>query len=154
MVARSVILRKGSSQQANVGGSKVQAFGAGGRDDMRRVSREKKFPVLHGLDHETAHSGDTFLNDRTFGKLPAVYDFEANVQFVPDHMVGPCIDIVIRRALNIKAGNLWRTHAQQGKAPLMVGIDEFVRRRRSFGENSQPRERIGSLVNLQNSVGN
>jgi hypothetical protein len=48
------------------------------------------------------------------------------LKLLPNLLVRPEGKILLRRALDIKAADLWRTHAEQGKAALMIGVNQFL----------------------------
>ena len=52
------------------------------------------------------------------------------MQLVPDALVGPRVERVVGRALDVEAGELGRAHAVQREAALVVGVDQLVERRR------------------------
>jgi hypothetical protein len=92
--------------------------------------------------------GDVLLQHAAFFQLIA--QAQPRMQFVPDACVRPSRQIVVGRALHIQSRNVGRTHAEQGEAALVIGIDQFLGRGRGLGQNSQPRERVGPFKNGQN----
>jgi len=85
---------------------------------------QKQPAVLHRLDHETAHPGYTFLQNRALGKVPSVCR-ETGTQFLPDLFVGPKADVFIRLALQIQAADSFCAHAMQGEAAIVIRINQF-----------------------------
>ena len=74
----------------------------------------------YACDAETMWRVLTSLSGRTLGR---------HLQIQPRHVGGP--------------------HAEQGKPTVVQAIHEFIRAGRGVHENTQPRERIHALVNLQ-----
>ena len=62
---------------------------------MRRVAGEEEPPVLHGLDHEAPHRRDALLEDLARVQRPAL-EFEPPRQLVPDALVGPLVEVLVR----------------------------------------------------------
>ena len=59
---------QGVGEQSDVGEGEVQALGAGGRHDVRRVAGEEQVAVAHRRGDEAAHRRDALVADRTFGQ--------------------------------------------------------------------------------------
>ncbi len=89
------------------------------------VARKEKITVLHGLDDEAAHGGDAFLKYATLGELPVFDCGKPRLQLLPDSLVGPLVDVLIGRALEIEAADFRRAHAEQSEAALMVGVNQL-----------------------------
>jgi hypothetical protein len=70
---------------------------------------------------------------------------EAAAQFVPEAVVGPVLDLLVERALHVVAAAGVRTHAAQGEAALVVGVDQLVADRRHLGQQAEPAEGIDAL---------
>jgi len=139
-------------EDADVGYGEVESFGAGGRNDVGGVTGEVEAAELHGFDDEAAHAGDAFLDDGTFGELPAVVSSETLLQLVPDAVVGPEREIFIRRALQIEAADFRRTHGEKSEATVVVCVDEFAGRRRRLGEDAEPAEGVVAFVGGEDAL--
>ena len=70
------------------------------------------------------------------------------LQFVPEPLVRPCVDIVVERALQVIAAAVGRAHGAEREAALMVDIDQLMRDRRGFRQDAEPAERIDPLIGL------
>src|SRR5258706_3282610 len=112
---------------------------------MRRVSGKKQPAVLHWFDNIAAHAGDAFLQNRPLREFPA-FGTQPRLEFLPDTLIAPGIDVFVRIALQIEATDLRRPHAVQGESAIMVCVDQFLRRWRRIGEDAEPSEGILSLV--------
>ena len=108
---------------------------------------------MHRLRHEAAHGGDALLKDRALVQAEAIDCLEAPFQLLPDALVGPFGEVFVGPALKIQAADLRSAHAEQREAALVVGIDQLVGCRRGFGQNPEPAEWVGLLVNAQNARG-
>ena len=71
---------------------------------------------------------------------------QARIKLGPYAIIGPLGDVFIRRTLKIQPADAGRTHRQQGKAAIMVGIDQFFRGGRRFSQDAEPPERILPLI--------
>ncbi len=78
---------------------------------------------------------------------------EPDLQFLPDFLVRPIQEVFVGAALEIEAADVRRAHAEQGETALVVGVDEFFRGRRGFGENAQPGERIHAIESGEHAFG-
>src|SRR5215472_3971203 len=122
---------------------------------MSGVAREEKPAVLHRLHYEAAHSSNALLQHGTFGQCPfAIGCREARVQFVPDAVVRPFVDIFIGLALNVEPADLRRTHAEQSKTALVIGVDQLLRRRWRLRENAQPAKRVDAFEHCERACWN
>ena len=119
----------------------VQPFRSGGGNDVRRVAGQEQPSVLHRLHDEAPHRGDALLDDRTFREDPSVIRCETDAELVPDPIVGPRRDVLVRRHLDVEPADLGRPQAVQREPPVVVRVDQLVGRRRHRGEDPQPRER-------------
>src|SRR5271166_3650417 len=136
---------EGTRQDLNIGNREVQSLGSGRRHDMRRVSGQEQPAVLHGFDHEAAHARDAFLQDSSFGEFPSIRS-QTDLKLLPDSFVTPRINVFIGLALQVQTANVRCSHAVQGKAAIMVGIDQFFGGGRSFSQNTEPSEGIFALI--------
>src|SRR3990172_11457532 len=92
----------------------VQALGARGRDDVRRVAREVEPAVLHRLDDVAAHAGDALLEHRALGERPPV-ETEPGVELLPDALVRPLGEVLVVRNLDVQPAELERAQTEQGE---------------------------------------
>ena len=58
-----------------------QALPAERRVHVRRVAGQKQTPILHRLDHETAHPGHALLQNRTAFQRLSIAGRQARLQF-------------------------------------------------------------------------
>ena len=61
VATRAIEFRNRARQDNDIGNCEVHALGAGRRLDVRGIACEEQPPVLHRLDHETAHRGDALF---------------------------------------------------------------------------------------------
>ncbi len=90
-------------EHADVGDGEVEPLRAGRRHDVRGVAGEEQAAVLHRLDDEAAHAGDALLEDLAGVQRPAL-EPEAPLELVPDPLVGPLVEILVRAAPGGRAG--------------------------------------------------
>jgi hypothetical protein len=45
---------------------------------------------------------------------------------MPDSVIGPIVDVLIGTYLDVQPADFRSSHAEQGEAALMIGIDQFV----------------------------
>jgi len=131
-------------QGGHVGEGQVEALGPGGRHDVRRVTRQEQPPVVHGRGDEAAHRRDGLLRDRAFLQVPSRHA-EAVPQLGPDPVIGPPLDLLVGRHLQIQPADLGCAHRVQREAVLVPGVDELVRGRRHGGQDAEPGVRVPAL---------
>ena len=119
----SVELSKCSSQHPNIRDGQVHSLRPGRWNNVSGIARQKKPAELHGLNHKAPHPGDAFLQDRAFGRPPAVARGLPCAKFFPDPGIRPSRDVFIRRALQIQPGDLGRPHAEQREASFVIRVD-------------------------------
>ena len=124
----------------------VQPFRACRRDDVCRVAGEEQLAILHRRRHEAAHRRDALLNDAADRRLPPVVGSHPRQHFVPDRIIRPVIDRVVRRYLQVEPRDARRTHAEQREAAIVASVDELRRRRRRFSQDAEPGKRVGAFV--------
>src|SRR4051794_308030 len=120
---------------------------------MGGIASQEQPAKLHRLDYEATHGGDAALADRPFLQLPAVVRRQAGVQFLPDPLFGPSVELLLRPALDIEAAELRRAHAVQRETALMISVDQLMSRGGNFRENAEPGERIGFFKDTQRRLG-
>src|SRR4051794_37877103 len=138
------MLHHRARQHDHVGEREVHALGAGWRLDMSGIARQEQPAVLHGLDHEAAHRGDTLLQHLALDKLARAAD--PRVQLPPDALVRPGFNLIVGRALQIEAREHQGAHGVERKAALVIGIDQLFGGGGRLGENADPPERIFAIV--------
>src|SRR4029077_1335352 len=136
----------------HVGKGEIHTLRSGRRHDMGAVTGKEKAAVLHRLDDETAHRSDALLQHLAFLELARAA--KTLVQFIPNAVVGPILDILIVVALQIESSQSLRPHRVQRKSAIGIGIDELMIRRRAFGENAEPAEGIIALEYSEHSIRN
>ena len=109
---------------ANVCDCEVQALRAGRRHDVRGVSGEEQPPVAASARRRSCASRDALLEDRAFVAASSRRARVAALELLPDPLVGPLVEVLVRRALEVEPRDLRRAHAVKREAAL-------VRRRRS-----------------------
>jgi hypothetical protein len=75
------------------------------------------------------------------------------VQLLPDPLVGPVRDVVVRVDLDVEPAQLGRSEAVQREAALVRGVDQFVRGRRDLGQDAEPAERVLARAVREDAVG-
>ena len=106
-------------------------------------------PCCIGVGDEAAHRGDALVEQRSFGEREAVVGGQARRQLGPDAVVGPVVEALVGRHLQVHPGDRRRAHRVQREAVLVPAVDQLVRRRRRFGEDPQPGERVVALEHLE-----
>ena len=119
---------------------------------MRRVAGQEQPAVPHRLDDVAAHSGDALLEDRPLLERPAL-EADPQLELRPDLLVRPQRRVLVRRALEVVAGQLRRAQAEQREAALVRGVDELLDRRRDRGQDAEPAERILARELGEHAVG-
>ncbi len=114
---------------------------------MSGVAGQEQAAVAHGRGDEAAHRGNRFVGYLTFGDRPvAPVDLESPVELGPDPVVGPVLQRLARRDLQVKTGDRVRAHRVQGEAVFVTGVDQLVGGGGGIGEDAEPGERVGALV--------
>src|SRR6516164_8406686 len=142
--AALIELRDRTREHPDVREREIHALRAGRRLDMGGIAGEEKPAVLHGLDDEAAHGGDSLLQHRAFGKFARAAD--AGMQFLPDARVRPVFDIVVGGALQVEPRQARRAHGVKRETALVIGVDQLVFGRRRFGQDPDPAERIFAII--------
>jgi len=95
--AVSIPARQRPSEDPHVRDREVQALRARRGNDVRGVAREEEAAVLHRLDDEAPHPGDSLLEDRAFVERPAL-DPEPLLKLGPDAVVRPFVQVLVGAA--------------------------------------------------------
>ena len=74
---------------------------------------------------------------------------EPQPQLLPDPLVRPRLELLVRRALDIEPAARRRAHAEQGEAARMVGVDQLLRDRLAVAQDAEPAERVDPFEHLQ-----
>jgi hypothetical protein len=128
-------------QGGHIGDGQVEALGPGGRHDVRGVTRQEQPLVAHGRGDEAAHRRDGLLRDRALLQVPARHA-QPVAQLGPDPVIGPPLDLLVGRHLQVQPADLRRTHGVQRKAVFVPGVDELVGGRRHRGQDAEPGVRV------------
>src|SRR4051812_29787515 len=145
VVARLVVAHERLREPHDVGDGEVQALRARGRDDVGGVAGEEEAPVLHRLDDPAAQRCEQALDDGPLAQREAVVRGRARPELLPDALVGPILDVLVGRHLEVEAADRRRAQAAQAEAALVVGVDQLLRRRRDLGEDPEPGEGIDTV---------
>ncbi|HLH75081.1 MAG TPA: hypothetical protein VKX96_17515 [Chloroflexota bacterium] len=70
---------------------------------MRGVPGEEQPTVLHGLDDQATHGGDTLVEDRPLGESLTIH-YESLVQLFPDPVVRSVVGHIVGPALQYRGG--------------------------------------------------
>ena len=73
---------------------------------------------------------------------------KARLELLPEQIVGPFLDIVVERALDIVAAQPLAALGGQGEAALAIGVDD-VRKGAGLRHDAEPAEGIALVVGLQ-----
>ena len=111
---------------------------------MSRIAGKEQFAELHRLEHEASHTEDALLGDWPHRQLPVVGSCQSLPQLIEDPVIGPRRDVVVRRALDIESLQLWRASAYEGKTAFVIGVDQFLGRRRGLHQDTEPAERVSA----------
>src|SRR5262245_50704925 len=60
----------------------------------------------------------------------------------------------MRVALDVESRDLRRAHAEEGEAAFVMAVDQLFGWRFGLGQNAEPAEGVGALVNGQRAFGN
>jgi len=74
-------------------------------------------------------------------------------QLGPDPVVGPPLDVLVGRHLQVEPADLRRAHGVQREAVLVPGVDELVGGRRHRGQDAEPGVRVAALGHLDETGG-
>src|SRR5260370_1223991 len=127
----------------------VQALRAGGRDDVRGVAGEEEAAEAQRLGDEAAPRRGALLDRRAGDERLRGGGTEAPAQLVPEARVGPFVELLGERALDVVAAAGAAAHAAQGEAARMVDVDQLLRHWRDVREHAEPAERVDLLVDLE-----
>ena len=108
-------------ENAHVGGGQIEAFGAGGRHDMRGVSGQEKAAILHRFRDEAAHGRHSFLKDRALIQTEIRQRFRSAAATLPKCGHPAIRQIFTGPALQVDAAELRAAHAKQSETALMIG---------------------------------
>src|SRR3569623_2252629 len=67
---------------------------------------------------------------------------EADRQLVPHALVGPVLDPLAQRDVDVIAAARFAAHAGEREAAGVGGVDQLVVARRDIGEDAEPAERV------------
>ena len=132
----------------HVAGGEVESLGAGRRHDVRGVAGQEHAAEPHRLGDETAQRRDALFDRRPGDELVDRLLVQPSLQFVPEPVVRPLVDVIVERALHVIAAAVRRAHGAERKSARMVGVDQFMRDRRRLRQDAEPAERIDPLEGL------
>jgi len=98
---------------------------------------------LHRFDHPASHRRDPDIEDLAWLQRGLT---ESGLEFRPDPVLGPPAEVLVWSHLQVQAADLRRSHAGQGEAISVVGVDQLLARRPGSGEDAQPRVGVFTLV--------
>src|SRR5271166_5388698 len=122
-------------QNSNISRGQVQSFCPSWRHDMGGIACQEESAMLHWLDNETSHARHAFLKNRSSNQCPA-RNLQTRFKFFPDPIVWPLVQVLIRLALEIEATDPRSAHAQKSETAVVIGVNEFLGRGWSLGENA------------------
>jgi hypothetical protein len=73
---------------------------------------------------------------------------EPRLEFFPEALVRPGLDVLGETALEVVAAARRRAHRAEREAERMPDVDQLVGNRRRVGQNAEPAERIDALVRV------
>ena len=129
----------------HVARGEIQSLRSGRRHDVRRIASEKQLAVAHRLGDEAAQRRDALLDRRTRRHARGDVLADAQLEFVPEAIVAPLLDVIVERALHVAPHARRRAHAREREAALGIRVDQFIPCRRYVGQHAEPAERIGAL---------
>ena len=132
----------------HVAGGEVEALGAGRRHDMRGVAGQEHPPEPHRLGDEAAQRRDALFDRGPGDEMVDRLRIQPPLQFVPESVVRPLIDVIVEAALHVIAAAVHRAHGAKRKSPRVIGVDQFVADRRRLRQDPEPAERIDPLEGL------
>jgi hypothetical protein len=97
---------------------------------VRGIPGEEQPTVLHGLDDQATHGGDTLVEDRPLGESLTIH-YESLVQLFPDPVVRPALQYC-----HIEAAELEGAYTVEREAALVVGVGHLFGRRRNVGKDA------------------
>jgi hypothetical protein len=77
------------------------------------IACKEELAVLHRLDYETSHWSNTLLKYLSFFKGNAVIQAKSALKFLPDTIIGPVFNRLIRLTLNVQPSDFRRSHAEE-----------------------------------------
>ena len=104
----------------HVAGREIESLGAGWRHDVRGVAGQEHPPEPHRLGDETAQRCDALFN-RGPGNQPIHrLLIQPPLQFIPEPLIRPLVDMVLERALYVVAAAMGRAHRAERKPASMI----------------------------------
>lgn len=98
---------------------------------------------MTGMPYGSLDSKRLFLIDPPLLQPPAVAAFGAGMEFGPDALVGPVVDVVGRVALEVHALHGRGARADQHEAAVALCVDQLVAGGRRFAQDAEPAAGIG-----------
>src|SRR6185295_6785695 len=110
---------------------------------------EEQPPERQRLGDEAAQRRDALLDRRAGDERLGRVAGQAPLQLRPEALVGPFVDLLRKRALQVVAAARAAALAAEREAALVRDVDQLLRHRRRVGEHAQPAERIVFLGDAQ-----
>src|ERR1700688_3954111 len=115
---------------------------------MGGVAGEEHPPEPHRLGDETAQRRDALFDRRPGNEAVDRLLVQPPLQFVPELLVRPLVDMIVERTLHVVAAAVHRAHRAKRKSPRVVRVDQFVADWRRLRQDPEPAERIDPLEGL------
>ena len=101
---------------------------------MRRVSSKEEAPVAHRFDDEAAHGRKTLFDRRSAGEARRRGRAQTQAYFIPETLVRPFIEALVRRAVRIRQ---------------VIVLGDVARHRSTLGEAERQRVKRKRIVTRQ-----
>ena len=109
----------------DIRGGEIQPLGPGRRHNMRRVAGKHQPAKSHRLGHKTAQWCDTLFDGRARFQRFGHVRRQAQAEFIPEGVITPVFNLVIRITLDVVARPRHRPHRAEGKSACGIGIDHL-----------------------------
>src|SRR5690606_28921965 len=131
--------------EVNYSHGAVRPLGPGRRHEWGGVTSKERFAEPERLGDETAERRDRLLDRRTGLHRFGCSRIQAPPQLIPEPIIAPALDLLVRRHLHIVAAARRGALRAQGEAALVVSIDEFFGHRRLVDQHAEPTKRVDPL---------
>ena len=115
---------------------------------MGGIAGQEQFAVTHRRGDEAAQRRDRFFDRRTGDDAVRHVRRAARLEFLPETLVRPVVELGVEIALDVVAAQHRVAHRGQREAAAVVAIAD-VRVRRRLRHDAEPAERIALLVGLE-----
>src|SRR5579883_3557324 len=120
-----IMFDQGPPQILYIARRKVEAFGPDRWHDMSGVAGEKQLAEAQRLSDEATQRSNALLDRRAGDEIGLGLLVEAGPDFIPEALVWPGIDVIVKAALDVVAAARMRAHRAQRKAARMPHIDQL-----------------------------